>query len=272
MDLALSKGFFYTNNTISIFLLMIYPIIFVLYKGKRLIVSAAICFFSLILIGTKTALLGGIAISVLMILLYLYYNTEISQKIKEPKYRKLILGVVSLLIIVGCLCLIVVGIKLYDKYQQSPWYDSFADFIISNRSFQLELIKGCLDSERNIFTNLFGFGYSRIESEYASKEVYHAIEMDIQGIYYNFGVIVLIAVLAILIITIYKAVKILLRNRNMWNLTILLIFILGVFHSIFAGHVMYEALSQLPFWIVVGYINILYEDMGNEMRKSEDKI
>ncbi len=252
------KGFFYTNNTISIYMLMIYPLMYIVYKGKDLVVTAGTCLAALILIGTKTTMIGGIFITGVMIVVYLLAHTNLYATLKEEKHRSKVIG--------GCV-VIVIGViaaglfvmeMLYRKYMETYWYETMLEVIVSKRNYQLELIMGALNPQTSVISLLFGFGYSKIEREFALLEVYHAVEMDAPGMYYNFGIIVTIIVMVFLSVTIYRAVKMCVKKVNITNVTLLIILLLGFGHSMVAGHVIYEALSQMPFWLVVACISNLY--------------
>lgn len=265
------KGFFYTNNTISIYLLMIYPLMYIVYKGKDLIATAGMCLVALVLIGTKTTLIGGLFITGVMIVVHLLEHTNLYAVLKDEKNRRKVIGACVAIGIGILVAALVVLEMLYQKYMNTYWYDSMLEVIVSKRNYQLDLITGALNPQTSIITLLFGFGYSRIELEFAILKVYHAIEMDAPGMYYNFGVIVTVIVMVALIVTICRAVKLCIKNTNMLNATLLIVLLLGFGHSMVAGHVVYEALSQMPFWLVVGCINCIYMKTCIKADRCEEK-
>ncbi|MBQ4283001.1 MAG: O-antigen ligase family protein [Lachnospira sp.] len=266
------KGFFYTNNTISIYLLMIYPLMYIVYKGKDLIATAGMCLVALVLIGTKTTMIGGLFITGVMVVVYLLAHTGLYAVLKDEKNRSKVIGACVAIGIGVFVAALIVLEMLYQKYMNTYWYDSMLEVIVSKRNYQLDLITGALNPQTSIVTLLFGFGYSRIEREFAILKVYHAVEMDAPGMYYNFGVIVTVIVMIALVVTIYRAVRLCFKEVNMFNVTLLVVLLLGFGHSMVAGHVVYEALSQMPFWLVVAYINCMYLkkfDKADRCKKKE---
>lgn len=260
------KGFFYTSNVISIFLLLVYPLVFFIENLKKKIVVSLILCVTLILIGTKTTIFGGIVIMAVLLFLIIKKEGIFDKVMSNPKIKRLFYYAIFIVTIICTMIIIKYIYSLYVEYTSVTYYNSLFDFVLSNRNVQIEVIKNQINnmsSEWKIIGLFFGFGYSRIESEYRKVGNFRAIEMDLHGILYNFGVIVLLIFVLVVLYILYKAIKNVLKKPSYKNVILFLILGTGLFHAVFAGHVFYEALSQIPFWVVCADIVCISKKENN---------
>lgn len=255
------KGFFYINNTPSIYLLMIYPMFHLILNGKKKIIYSIICLLGLLTVGTKTTMLGGIVLTAIMLLIELIYSKRLKLLWKNRRKTVIIFGTVILAFFIVCTVVCIIYLHNVFLERSAGYQGSIWKYIISNRDIQLETLNTrvkWLPSAFRIIGTIFGYGYSRVSYELQKGSQFVAVEMDLHGTYYMFGIIVFILLIYILLITAYRLIKLIILDRSKVSITLFLIFVVGLGHGIMAGHVLYEALTLTPFWIVCGYANYLY--------------
>ena len=223
-------GLFYGANEISAILVILFPIVLdYLLRCKKYIISGISIILSFIcayLVGTKTMLLGFIMTLLYLLIPFLYkYYKKFSWK-----YKICFIGVVVLILILGCLILphtpVYKNIALALDYFKIDSSNIFSYYGINKMIFS-----GRLEFVVNIFNELrwlgplyyiFGIGKSILIS-------LKGVEIDLFDILFTLGILGFIFYLVFM----YNSVKDT-KLSGVYRYT----FILGLLISLIAGHVL----------------------------------
>ena len=223
-------GLFYGANEISAILVILFPIVLdYLLRCKKYIISGISIILSFIcayLVGTKTMLLGFIMTLLYLLIPFLYkYYKKFSWK-----YKMCFIGVVVLILILGCLILphtpVYKNITLALDYFKIDSSNIFSYYGINKMIFS-----GRLEFAVNIFNEvrwlgplyyIFGIGKSILIS-------LKGVEIDLFDILFTLGILGFIFYLVFM----YNSVKDT-KLGGVYRYT----FILGLLISLIAGHVL----------------------------------
>lgn len=223
-------GLFYGANEISAILVILFPIVLdYLLRCKKYIISGISIILSFIcayLVGTKTMLLGFIMTLLYLLIPFLYkYYKKFSWK-----YKICFIGVVVLILILGCLILphtpVYKNITLALDYFKIDSSNIFSYYGINKMIFS-----GRLEFAVNIFNEvrwlgplyyIFGIGKSILIS-------LKGVEIDLFDILFTLGILGFIFYLVFM----YNSVKDT-KLSGVYRYT----FILGLLISLIAGHVL----------------------------------
>ncbi|SEF55896.1 hypothetical protein SAMN05660865_00507 [Caloramator fervidus] len=254
------KGLFLVQNTITASLLIILPLSLYVYietKKKKYLINYVCMILSLFMIGTKAGIIGAIFIFIIQ-QIYLLFRT------KTNYYKLIILSFLP--IILGIVLFLSKGFfKNFIEQQKylllAMYNNDFKSFILSNRNLQIMYIKSYINAMYSFKpTLLFGIGYS-IANKIVNmgKSNFLAIEMDFYGIYYYSGVWILSIYIIIILKRIFLNLKLLFKSKfNLRYFCLFLSIIVGVVHSYYGGHVLYEALTILYFGSVLAIASLNY--------------
>ena len=245
------KGFFSIQTTITAYLMLIMPLYFIKFK-KNLSWQMIICVIALFSIGSKTGVLGTILEIILISLYDIRSNRDKNNIIRYSVIFFLCITIFPVFVIQYIEYLV----ELYTAH--AYYYDIMA-FILSNRNDQIYAVENEIEMIGNELKLslgfIFGYGYSSINYMLSGYH-YETIERDFHGGYYCFGVI------SICLLS-YYLTKVLLRAlnnniemsfKNRYMYISMLILCVGVVYGWLGGHVFYEAMNQLPFWIIAAYV------------------
>lgn len=262
-----SKGFFNSQNAVGITLLILISINWIFYlKSKINLIALAVGAVAVILVGTKTALIGFVGCTVVFLAYELIHNKKIIDFIKKNK------GIVITAI---CAFLAIVVFLMYSflsgYFKVVSSYDSIYSILVSNRDLQVEWMKEYIDSGNgNILNILFGFGYSSVRNYLQSRKGdFSTVEQDYFGLYYLAGIVLLLIYVCLtiwIICLILKSIRQHCFSRAMLGYSVA--FVLGVLHAFFAGHVFGEALSLIYFWLICAMIRIQSSKEAKNCEKS----
>lgn len=262
------KGFFTIQSTITLYLLLIMPLVF--YKYKKLISVRMFLFvFSLFSIGSKT----GVFATLLEYILFVFIDYTKYGKGGRLRKRQILQ---HMFLIVGGLTVGMYALRNYinylvNLYNSKAYYYSLEAFILSNRNDQISWVEKVVGLEFNakekIIGKIFGFGYSgvaKIVKSYGYK--FEAIERDFHGVYYYFGIVVLLLLCMYLLKGVVDAFKNLVNDKSQNGLNLIVVFltVFGIAYAFLGGHLLYEAMNQLPYWSVVAFSM----RMNNERKKN----
>lgn len=247
-----SKGFFSSQNAVGITLLILISVNWIHFWKRTLnLVAMVLGIVAIVLLGTKTAVVGILLCSILFIIYEFLCNKNAYEFIKKNKVFISCIIIVALIGISVCLCFFLKG-----YLKTKIYYDSIYSMIVSNRNLQVKWIREWGDG--NFLTILFGYGYSAVRTYLqARKGDFSTIEQDYFGLYYISGIVVLIIYICLtgtVIYYIYTCIRKRCFDREMMGYSVA--FSLGVFHAFFAGHVFGEALTLIYFWLISALIKV----------------
>ena len=223
-------GLFYGANEISAILVILFPIVLdYLLRCKKYIISGISIILSFIcayLVGTKTMLLGFIMTLLYLLIPFLYkYYKKFSWK-----YKICFIGVVVLILILGCL--ILPHTPLYKNITLAlDYFKIDSSNIFSYYGINKMIFRGRLEFVVNIFKEvrwlgplyyIFGIGKSILIS-------LKGVEIDLFDILFTLGILGFIFYLVFM----YNSVKDT-KLSGVYRYT----FILGLLISLIAGHVL----------------------------------
>lgn len=151
-------------------------------------------------------------------------------------------------------------VYLLGLYQTKDYFYSLDSFLLSNRNRYIQLVQIYIDSflseKQKIMGKIFGYGNSGVRKmmSYMHPEL-NAIERDFHGLYYCFGIVVLV-VISIIIwqcwMNILKECR-KYKFRNDICFFSLLSVSLGIVYGWLGGHIIYEAMNLFPFWVICAF-------------------
>ncbi|MFT8929771.1 MAG: O-antigen ligase family protein [Sporolactobacillus sp.] len=246
------KGLFLVQNAITATLLIITPYNLYAFEAmhkKIYIVSYILALFSLLIIGTKAGVAGVIYIFIIQ-----YINYIIKSSVNSIK-----LSIYSFSVAISALCLFLEWNKLvgFFNYQVSSaqrWGDMFS-YIVSNRNLQIMWVQSFINTKFT-FNPLwyFGVGFNTANNVLQANGA-NIIEMDIYGILYYSGIWILLLIIIIIIKRVYFSALLVIREKaTVKSFVFLLALSVGLIHSFYGGHVIYEALTSLYFGISLSLV------------------
>lgn len=257
------KGLFNSQNAVTGSLMMMLPMNYIFIKGNKKYIYTGLVIIGLFSIRTKASIISIIAF---IVLISLFYFKEKVKKVGQIKFKKITI-ICSLI----CMLFLPIGIYWIMNYINalistaiSYNYESFYSFLVSNRNLQLDYVKEFISTElteiERIYVPIVGLGYSLVEIVLKNRfSSFSAIEQDFIGLYYYVGIIITIIVIVTIIINVYKIFKICKKDLSLEHYAILIAFAFGILQSILGGHILYEALASLFFWLIMGYISSEYK-------------
>lgn len=252
------KGFFTMQSSLTIFLLWMLPLIYSYYK-KVFIWQILVVLLALFSIGSKTGVVGT-SMVMLCIMFFDFRKSKIEERITR---KKVLVATIFIFLF------ITIGVYIIKDYINelinlfhSGWYTSFSGFLLSNRNGQLTAMKNfLLGHNGGLIGILMGYGYSGVQYMLQQTRIgYKAIERDFHGVYYNFGLVILVILIYYLISLLVKAFYLNKKHKflNEKYFALLLFWCIGIVYGYLGGHVLYEALGQFPFWIIGALIEYSY--------------
>lgn len=250
------KGMFTIQSTITGYLLLLFPFI---YKSQRKLLSVPVLLsvVALMSIGSKTGVFGTI-ICYSIFIIYELLN-EGRRRVKKSTMLSVSLVMLGILTI-GVYYMKKYIVYLLGLYQTKDYFYSLDSFLLSNRNRYIQLVQIYIDSflseKQKIMGKIFGYGNSGVRKmmSYMHPEL-NAIERDFHGLYYCFGIVVLV-VISIIIwqcwMNILKECR-KYKFRNDICFFSLLSVSLGIVYGWLGGHIIYEAMNLFPFWVICAF-------------------
>ncbi|MDU1567702.1 MAG: O-antigen ligase family protein [Clostridium sp.] len=242
------KGFIEAHNDITIVLLMILPIIVCEYfKYKRNLDAALIIIISisLLMIGPK----AGKILLLLEIIVLLANNLK---SVKVSRLTKKISIFISIIISLFLLTNFSYMQNRIEKYAQGKGYRSVYSYIVSYRDIQPRLIDNAIGDKFEVHPKyLFGMGYFYANKELNNeKKEFYSIENDFEGLIYYNGLVtsaIIVYLIANWILKVFKNKKI---DKDI-RFYVIIALSIGIIHSFLGGHVLYSAISNTYFSIIL---------------------
>jgi len=254
------KGLFTIQSTITAYLLLILPLYYIRFK-RNFTTQMIVCIIALFSIGSKTGVFG----TILEIIFITFYDFKYGEKSNNRKIKYMTLGLMSVCVVPSLLIRYIS--YLFNLYTSNSYYYNLSAFLLSNRNDQIIAAKNgtemIMDKSKQIFGEIFGYGYtsmSKIMSHYYS---YEAIERDFYGIYYYFGIVSSILLMVLLGVIVLRLLKLNFRYKfkNIYGYVSFIIVGVGIIYGWLGGHIFYEAMNQLPFYIIASYSYIEYKQI-----------
>lgn len=228
-----TKSFFSSGNGlglylgVSILLIQAFKAHSLLNISNRLLL---LLIFSVPLIGTKTALIFFIINIVLFFWLSVYRNYFL--------FFSVLLTFAVLPNIVDALS-IMFDVIIY-RYQKS---DNIITYLGSGRiEYVISAFDVFLNQNPSVFRFLFGAGAFISFQSYKGTNSFDTLETDLFDIFFMYGALGATVYLVVIVYLLYK-----LRLHGVLFLCALLI----SFHSLIAGHVMFNGMSSVPFAVLI---------------------
>ena len=263
------KGLFSVQNTITISLLIIQPLCLIMFERTKKLSYLAkylLIFVSLVLIGTKSGLVGAGAILLAQLILILF-KTKLT-------YLKIAISTFLMIFLLAFGVIATDYIREFIKDQQYLYhyynYTNIYSFLLSNRDLQLDYIRTYIENFKQFNPVwLWGLGYSLANTIIGQgKSDFKAIEMDFHGIYYYSGVWVLLIITIVIFKRYWQSIIYMIKSKvTFMSFSIFLSLSVAIIHALYGGHVLYEALTILYFGII---LNISKYELS--MTKNKKKV
>lgn len=247
------KGFFSIQSTITAYLLLILPLYYIRFS-KNFSWQMLMCIFALFSIGSKTGVFGTIFEVVLISIFDIF--REKNNNNKKIKY----LTIFGLSVSIGSYIMTKYISYLFNMYYSNSYYYNLSAFLLSNRNDQLIAAKNGINLQctiiNKIIGKIFGYGYTSMSKIMSYDYNYESIERDFYGIYYYFGIICYVCFIILLFRVLKKTIiinfKYKFKNKIMY-ICIIIVYV-GILYGWLGGHIFYEAMNQIPFWLICAYI------------------
>lgn len=238
-DNAGFKGYYFSNNEINVVLCILFIFSWDnLYKRikirnyKEILIASLVLiyvFIPMLLIGSKTSIIVGLAVSILYII----------NVIRISKRPYLTLSIILAIILISICLLSVVfrneinGIIMRQRYFAGRF--DYLTFLLSYRNIYFIELWNTLKSNVGIFTILFGF--RRTVNTLQTTFMY--IELDILNVFINYGIIGVVCLYGFYLKVFYDSFHRKVKDIFPYRLS----FVVVMLFSTFAGHVMFSALA-----------------------------
>ena len=258
------KGFFTIQSTITAYLLMIMPLYYLKFK-KNFSIQMIICTFALFSIGSKTGVFGTL---LEIIFISIFDLKKENYKNKTEKY----LVFIGFAISIAPAIMIRYISYLMNIYHSNSYYYNLMAFLLSNRNDQIIAAQNGIvlirDELKIRIGYIFGYGYTSMSKIMSIHYNYDAIERDFHGVFFYFGIVALMVLVYYLIKIIVRSIRLNFRFhfKNEYIYISFLIMCVGIIYGWLGGHVFYEAMNQLPFWIVAAFI-LCYKVQNNSIER-----
>ncbi|MDN3954725.1 glycosyltransferase [Sporolactobacillus laevolacticus] len=260
------KGLFDIQNGITATLLIVAPLcIYMFYKTglKRYLVNYLLILSSLSIIGTRSGLIGLILIVAIQMIAYVFITKW--TKLKVILFTSLVLVVVAALFLSKNLLFnyIQKQIQILNDNWKGNWYS----FLLSNRNLQVMWTQQYINSLPGWFNPilLFGLSYSTVNwIVHQHYSGFMSMEMDFYGVLYNSGIWVFTFITCMILIRAIASFRLMIK---FWMdpkfLSAFLSVFIGIVHSFYGGHVIYEALPSLYFACILSISKVQWVALKN---------
>lgn len=239
-----TSSFFIAQNDIGLSHLLVFTIL--LFNKGLFKVSwfwLFLIFLSLVLLGTSTGMFGALA----AVMLYVFFKLLLAKILSVSNFLIRFFAIISLFVL-----FVAASISLYNYIINSDYYSRKYDKIL-NEGFRSTL-KDPADmyfKNRGLLTNIFGEGFSSYTTNLGnsvpelkmSKAVYKdwlLVETDPYDFFGGFGLILTVFYFIYFIYLLLISLLNYYNDRSVYNLSLMLVFSMALFHSVMAGHVLYS--------------------------------
>lgn len=257
------KGFFVAQNAVTATLIILIPLsLYTLIKSKFKIKNMScyiLLIISAILVGTKSGIAGALVILALSIL-YIYSKSNLTYlKISLTCFSIIGIGLLLFMLRNVITNYLNAQIIVFNQFNGS---ENLYSYLVSNRNIQIQYIQNYIQNMCN-YNPVFisGLGYKNANDILNSYDRSFAIiEMDFYSILYYSGVWVLMIIALMIIKRFIKGLKLCVKSK--FDLKYFCLFLsigVGTVHSIWGGHVIFEALTELYYASILAIVSIEYK-------------
>ncbi len=259
-----TSSFFVAQNDIGLSQLLVFT--FLLFNKDLVSISwswMVLIFLSLIFLGTSTGMFGALAV----VILYVFFKLVLAN---ISSIKSFFIRFLSILILLGSF--IFVSIHLYNYILESDYYSrKYTKILNGGVRSRLTNAGDVYFEDRGVVKNLLGEGFSSYTTNLGNKfsdikiskrdyKDWLLIETDPYDLYGSFGLILMVLFLCFYVYYFLLSFLNYCNRRNVYNLSIFLVFSMAMFHSIMAGHVLYSPtvlgiLAVFIFFINTEYLN-----------------
>lgn len=238
------KGFYFSNNELSIVLLAssIFSLNYAFKFNKFMnYIIFSLNILALIMLGSKTSLVGLGVVGIIYLKEVISRNNSLISLLIKVMFS---ISVVVILFNIFKDDIMFIWSQALERQQffLNKGSSGFTLLFSSRNIYLQNALSNLINSKYFIFKLLLGTGtFYRVNNSFEGK----SIEMDFIDIFFSEGILVLIIIIFLLIL-IYKKRS---KEKNIFNY--ILVYIIFILFSMFAGHVMYSGLAANIFSLVI---------------------
>ncbi|MBC2369532.1 hypothetical protein HBP99_12875 [Listeria booriae] len=206
---------------------------------------------SLLLLGTKTGIVYGVVLTIFLLLRFFFFQKRVGPAVKWG-VGVTVVTVLTFILFQGRAFIVETMSGLVQRltYFYTLYNGDLVRFITSSRSEFLDSAFRPFIDSGNLITQLFGYGFSHRVATWGLGDL---VEMDFFDVFFSLGILGLLVTLSLLLFFFVTACK----KRSIYSMLFLILILYGVF----AGHVLFSALSSTLFGLVCGGLFLQKESL-----------
>lgn len=241
-------GWFLFGNYLTVVLLIAISLLVIAPKLKHRGVWGFFMAVTLLLLGNKAGLIGFGVYAIGFWIFYVY-----STKLTRRKGLLIIASIGAGIIAAPfCVNFIVEFVNNQIALYKQWGFTNLVSFLLSNRDWHLYYVDKYIEGRgySKVLGMLIGYGYNTVTMVLQNTTSARAIEMDIHALGYYLGIFPVLVWLKIYIKATVHSARLFFRKKNLKNAAMLMGILLVIFHSLMAGHVIFESLAIMYFAIL----------------------
>ncbi|EUJ18718.1 hypothetical protein HB852_06695 [Listeria grandensis] len=205
----------------------------------------------LLLLGTKTGIVYGVILTIVLLLRFFFFQKRIGPAVKWG-IGVTVIAVLTLIVFQGRAFIVETMSGLVQRltYFYNLYNGDLVRFITSSRSEFLDSAFRSFTDSGNLMTQLFGYGFSQRVATWGLGDL---VEMDFFDVFFSLGILGLLVTLGLLLFFFITSCK----KRSIYSV----LFLILVLYGAFAGHVLFSALSSTLFGLVCGGLFLKKESL-----------
>ncbi|MBC2159648.1 hypothetical protein HCB21_07715 [Listeria booriae] len=205
----------------------------------------------LLLLGTKTGIVYGVALTVVLLIRFFFFQNRVGAVAKWG-IGLTVATVLTVIVIQGRTFILetVSGLLQRLTYFYNLYNGDLVRFITSSRSAFLDSAFQSFTEGGNLMTQLFGVGFNQRVATWGLGDL---VEMDFFDVFFSLGILGFLATIGLLLFFLIVSFK----KRNIYGMLCIIL----VCYGAFAGHVLFSALSSTLFGLVCGGLFLQKESL-----------
>ncbi|MBC2283811.1 hypothetical protein HCB69_05430 [Listeria booriae] len=205
----------------------------------------------LLLLGTKTGIVYGVALTVVLLIRFFFFQKRVGAVAKWG-IGLTVATVLTVIVIQGRTFILetVSGLLQRLTYFYNLYNGDLVRFITSSRSAFLDSAFQSFTEGGNLMTQLFGVGFNQRVVTWGLGDL---VEMDFFDVFFSLGILGFLATLALLLFFLIASFK----KRSIYGMLCIIL----VCYGAFAGHVLFSALSSTLFGLACGGLFLQKESL-----------
>ncbi|WP_376706360.1 O-antigen ligase family protein [Listeria booriae] len=205
----------------------------------------------LLLLGTKTGIVYGVALTVVLLIRFFFFQNRVGAVAKWG-IGLTVATVLTVIVIQGRTFILetVSGLLQRLTYFYNLYNGDLVRFITSSRSAFLDSAFQSFTEGGNLMTQLFGVGFNQRVATWGLGDL---VEMDFFDVFFSLGILGFLATIGLLLFFLIISFK----KRNIYGMLCIIL----VCYGAFAGHVLFSALSSTLFGLVCGGLFLQKESL-----------